>query len=76
MPQTRVPPVVRYHRDMHDDADKDALDSDPPDADVLYARYLESCKRLGCRAGAAGSRARLDRGMVGCDRGRPIGPAI
>ena len=32
---------------MLDDADKDAPEFDPSDADAVYARYLETCKRLG-----------------------------
>ena len=32
---------------MLDDADRDAPEFDPPDADEVYARYLETCKRLG-----------------------------
>ncbi len=29
------------------DADNDPLEFDPPDADEVYAHYLETCRRLG-----------------------------
>jgi|APFre7841882630_1041343.scaffolds.fasta_scaffold11023_2 hypothetical protein len=32
---------------MLDYADKDAAEFDPPGADVVYARCLETCRRLG-----------------------------
>jgi hypothetical protein len=31
---------------MLDDADHDAREIDPPDAGAVYARYLETCRRL------------------------------
>jgi hypothetical protein len=32
---------------MRDTADKDAPEFDPPDEDVVYEGYLETCPRLG-----------------------------
>ena len=32
---------------MFDDSDKNGPEFDPPNEDVVYARYLETCKRLG-----------------------------
>ncbi len=32
---------------MMRDADNDPLEFDPPDADEVYAHYLETCRRLG-----------------------------
>ena len=32
---------------MRDHTDDDAPEFDPPDADAVYARYLETCRRLG-----------------------------
>jgi hypothetical protein len=32
---------------MLDDADKDAPEFDPPDADRVYRNYVETCRRLG-----------------------------
>jgi hypothetical protein len=37
----------RYHRATRDNTDVDAPAFDPPDADVVYARYLDTCRRLG-----------------------------
>jgi len=36
-PRARIPPTL----------DNDAPEFDPPDADALYAGYLETCRRLG-----------------------------
>jgi hypothetical protein len=32
---------------MLDDTDKDAPEFDPPDAETVYANYLETCRRAG-----------------------------
>jgi hypothetical protein len=39
-------PALRYHRAMLDDADNDPPEFDPPDADLVYERYLKTCQRL------------------------------
>jgi hypothetical protein len=49
--------LPRYHPAMLD-ADKDALAFDPPDADAVYARYLETCKHLGADPVPRGNRQR------------------
>ena len=55
---------------MLDDAD-DAPAFDPPDKDAVYARYLETCKRLGVEPVSRGRALGLIQEWGDVPSGRP-----
>jgi hypothetical protein len=47
LPLATASRALRYHRAMTNDPDENGPQFQPPDAGAVYARYLETCRRLG-----------------------------